>query len=73
MIFLLQQWLQKSAPPRNLKYMYVTTTFKFYGKGILDLEFYFIFPYNFRAEHFSPQSKNIMRMCYGCVPQLQHI
>ena len=51
-----------------LRYKHVTKTFKFYGEGILNVEFYFIFLWNLRPEHFSPQSKNIKGMPYGAGP-----
>jgi len=40
MAFPLQQWLHKRASMLRCKY--VTKTFKVYGEGILDVEFYFI-------------------------------
>jgi hypothetical protein len=39
MAFPLQQWLHKRASMLRCKY--VNKTFKFYGEGILDVEFYF--------------------------------
>ena len=66
MAFPLQQLLQKRTSVLRCKY--VTKTFKFYGEGILDLEFYCIFLLNFRLEHFPPQRKNIMGRSYGLGP-----
>jgi hypothetical protein len=41
MAFPLQQWLHKRTS--MLRSKYAAKTFKFYGEGILDVEFYFIF------------------------------